>query len=582
MISVKFDRHVNFRSCRLPVLELPLGLCICSVCWCFIFALPIKLSLINAWIMIYRGLLLNLVSGVASLFPYLPVYMKMMGLTLTEAAVIFGTTTFFNGFTRTLFGCVADKLNVHKPSYIIMALLTVVFFCGMVLVPQRTTPETLNWTVDNCGKYGMHVVVCGGLLLNSDRKGDSQFYGATTNLTFNNKECRWTCIIEEQHTNQEQSILPRLCNRTDHMILNRTEPLVFEMKTLRLTATKNCRRAVTTPTPGQQSCHCYALNSSFVDTDECEGIACNEPIRLICKKNCSDIEHLPFGDRGYIDTQKNSSVNLSSDRNTIHFGMTFWSVAILYSIGQLVCQPLFGLLNAMTFTFLGDKRNQWGKQRMFGTIGVAVVGSISGLLMDNYTIGPNRYAVAFLLFGIFLTLSAFCVSQFSTGDVRSRAPPNRLLKDLLALIRKPEAVVMFALITVFGVYYGVIITYLFWYLTLLGDAQQTLFGLCILCNSSVEILALFFSDRIFRVVSQHNCFAIVCVGYAVRMTGYSLISNPWMVLVIEPLHAVTFSLTLATMMTYACRITPPGAHGSVQNIVSALYFCYGKYPGKPS
>ena len=522
---------------------------------------------------------LHLVSAIASLFPYLPVYMKMMGLTLTEAAVICGTTTFFNGFTRTLFGCFADKLNVHKPSYIIMTLLTVVFFCSMVFVPQRATPETRNWTVDNqllCGANGLHVFVCGGRLLNTERNGDSHFYAATTNLSFNSKDCRWTCIIEGQQTSQEHAISPRHCNRTDNMILNRTEPLVFELNTLQPTAETNCR-ALTSPTSAEQSCRCYALNSNLVDDDACEGMACQEPTKSMCKKECSVSEQLPFGN---LDRHNNSREHVSSDRNTIQYGMTFWSVAILYSMGQLVCQPLFGLLNAMTFTFLGDKRNEWGNQRMFGTIGAAVVGSISGLLMDNYTLGDNRYAVAFLLFGILMTLSACSVSGFSTDDVGSRAPPDRLLKDLLGLIRKPEAIVMFSLITVFGVYYGVIITYLFWYLTLLGDAPQTLFGLCILCNSSVEILALFFSERIFRVVSQQNCFAVVCVGYAVRLAGYSFISNPWMVLMIEPLHGVTFSLLLPTMMTYACRITPPGAHGSVQNIVSAVYFCYGKYSAK--
>ena len=524
---------------------------------------------------------LHLVSAIASLFPYLPVYMKMMGLTLTEAAVICGTTTFFNGFTRTLFGCLADKLNVHKPSYIVMALLSAVFFCGMVFVPQRTTPETRNWSVDNqlqCGENGVHVFICGGPLLTSERNGDSHFDDAMTNLSMNVNDSKWTCNIEDQQNNPVKTALSRRCNRTDDMILNRTEPLVFELKTLHPTSAKNCR-ALPSPILEQYSCNCYALDSPAVNDDECGGIVCEEPTRLNSKTDCNDCEHVSFAN---LDTHTSSRDSMSDDRNRIQFGMTFWSVAILYSVGQLVCQPLFGLLNAMTFTFLGDKRNKWGKQRMFGTIGAAVVGSISGFLMDNYTLGQNRYAVAFFLFGVFLSLSAFCVSQFGTGDVKSRAPPTRLLKDLLGLIRNPEAIIMFSLITVFGVYYGVIITYLFWYLSLLGHAPQTLFRFCILCNSSVEILALFFSGKIFRVVSQRTCFAIVCVGYAVCLAGYSFIRNPWMVLTVEPLHAVTFSLLLPTMMTYACRITPPGAHGSVQNIVSALYFCYGKYSGKQS
>ena len=245
-------------------------------------------------------------------------------------------------------------------------------------------------------------------------------------------------------------------------------------------------------------------------------------------------------------------------------------------------QPLFGLTEAMTFGFLGEDRNQWGKQRLFGTIGFAIFGPLSGLLMDNYSLGQNKYAIAFLMYAIFMVVSAFCVCQFSFGSrrVSTCPPPARLLNDIVDLLTKPEAIVFLSLVLIFGMYCGLIGSFLFWYLKLLGDAPQVLLGLCILCGCSVEAFVMFFSDRIFRVISQKNCFAFVCVGYAVRFGGYSLMTNPWMVLVIEPLHAVTFGLMYASASTYACKITPPGAHGSVQNIVSAVHFCFGKYPSK--
>ena len=246
-------------------------------------------------IMIYFTL--PLVSAIASLFPYLPVYMKMMGLTLTEASVICGTTTFFNGFTRTLFGCLADKLNVHKPSYTVMALLSAVFFCGMVFVSQRTTTQTRNWNVDNqlhCGKNGVHVFICGGPLSGFERNGDSHFDDAMMNISININDFKWTYSIEDEQNNPVKTTLSGRCNRTNNMILNRTEPLVFELKTLQPTATKNCR-ALPSPISEQYSCYCYALDSPAVNDDECGGIVCHSVISILTQTHATSCPTIETG-----------------------------------------------------------------------------------------------------------------------------------------------------------------------------------------------------------------------------------------------------------------------------------------------
>ncbi|KAI0237693.1 Major facilitator superfamily domain-containing protein 6 [Lamellibrachia satsuma] len=174
-----------------------------------------------------------------------------------------------------------------------------------------------------------------------------------------------------------------------------------------------------------------------------------------------------------------------------------------------------------------------------------------------------------------MLLTVFFVCQHNVSSRRVTCSPQ-VFKDIVGLIRRPEAFVLFTLVLVFGMFMGVISTFLFWYLKLLGDVPQILFGLCILCSCSMEVFVLFFSDRVFRLISQVNCFSIACVVYAIRLASYSVIRNPWMVLLVEPLHAITFGLMYSAASTYVSSITPPGAHGSVQNIIASLHFCYGK------
>ena len=522
------------------------------------------------------------VSAVASLMPYIAVYMKMLGLTLTETALICGAMPFVIGFTRPMIGGLADKLNAHKQTFIVLNLLAVVFYSSMYFAPHRNNPEIRNRTFDvqmHCGKNGIHVFSCGdhSLPVGSIPDGDDSHPGAAANdLSFNDTVCKSTCnVVMQQHrTTQAQTMSFTRLNRTEYMNFNRTVSIVFGLHTLQPTTMENCRNMASNVTE-MDTCLCHNVTSFEVADETWEGFVCEEPTRLVCTTDCHLDEELSFGDSILRD---DSQGTLSTDRKGLHFGPVFWSVAIPYFFGELLMQPLFGLTDAMTFGFLGEDRNQWGKQRLFGTVGFAIFGPMSGLLMDSYSFGQNKYAVAFLMYAVFMVASAVCVWQYNAGDrhVSPCPPPARLLGDIVELLTKPEAVVFLSLVLIFGMYFGLIGSFLFWHLKLLGDAPQALLGLCILCSCSVESLVMFFSDRIFRVVSQQNCFAFVCVAYAVRFAGYSLITNPWMVLIIEPIHAVTFGLMYASASTYACKITPPGAHGSVQNIVSALHFCFGK------
>ena len=521
------------------------------------------------------------VSAVASLIPYIAVYMKMLGLTLTETALICGAMPFVIGVTRPMIGGLADKLNAHKQTFIVLSLLAAVFYSSILFAPHRTTPEIRNRKFDvevHCGKNRVHVFACGGgpLTVCSMTDGDSHLGAAAMGLSFNDTVSMSTCsvVMQQNRTVQAQPMSFTRLNWTDYRNFNRTASL----HRLQPTTMENCRN-LARHIKEIETCRCYNLSLFEVADDAWEELVCEEPTRLVCTVDCRLDEELSLSAS---ILRNDSQGKFSTDRKGLHFGPVFWGVAIPYFFGELVMQPIFGLTDAMTYGFLGEDRNQWGKQRLFGTIGFAIFGPLSGLLMDNYSLSQNKYVVAFLMYAIFMVVSAVCVCQYSVGDrrVSTCPPPTRLLNDIVELLTKPEAVVFLSLVLIFGMYFGLIGSFLFWYLKLLGDAPQALLGLCILCSCSVEALVMFFSDRIFRVVSQNNCFALVCVGYAVRFAGYSLMTNPWMVLVIEPIHAITFGLMYASASTYACKITPSGAHGSVQNIVSAVHFCFGKYPSK--
>ena len=495
--------------------------------------------------------------------------MKWLGLSLSETALICGTMPFIHGITRTFIGGLADKLNAHKSMLMILVLLTGVFHGCMVFVPRRPTLETSRDTADvrlHCDTHGPRVVACNGLKLSADEDSEMEF---ETPENFNINDCMLTCNIGELQ--QKQIISFKRSNQTACNILNKTATVTFNLSNLQRIATANCSN-VTIDTGKSHKCRCYALESVDVGDLVCKGLMCEKPIRLKCNMNCSL--------HGAFVLQNKTSEQSSADRKGLHLGWVFWSIAILYFVGQLASQPIFGMSDALTYDFLGEKRNKWGRQRLWGTIGWAVFAPISGLLMDNYSIGGNHYSTAFLLFAVFMVLTAVFTSQYKISEHEAKCSPE-VLKAIISLMRKPEACVLLTLIMIFGVYGGFISSFLFWHLKLMGDVPQVLFGLCLLSSCSLEVVVMFFSGRVFNTIGHANSFSIVCVVFAIRLASYSFVRNPWMVLFIEPLHAITFGLMYAAASTYASRITPPGAHASVQNIISSLHFCFGELSSSP-
>ena len=72
-----------------------------------------------------------------------------------------------------------------------------------------------------------------------------------------------------------------------------------------------------------------------------------------------------------------------------------------------------------------------------------------------------------------------------------------------------------------------------------------------------------------------SCLYLALLCYALRMLVYSVLVNPWLVLLVEPLHCVTFGLMYAAASSYASIIAPPGMSATLQGLLGGLHFGIG-------
>ena len=509
------------------------------------------------------------------MLPYIPVYLKRLGLTPSETSVTCGMTLLISGITRTFIGGWADKLKAHKSVMAILCLVSAVFFSVMLLVPQRPTSESHRTTIDVQLHCGMNDSLNIMLVCSEDAIADGRMekitvinnttFGGATHAVLNTSACNLQCGVQQNDTNRTGEICFIRSLRENCSALHRNRTYVFNLNELQSLPAQVCLAMTSV---GEPACRCYAIRSFAMDDAVYERIVCGEETRFACSTACALDGGQGNATRG----------TYSGQRIGLHFGRTFVSVSVLYFLGMFAFQPVIGLIDAMAYTFLGDDHHKWGQQRLWGTIGYGSFALISGLLMDAYANGNNEYAVAFILFAGFMVLSAACACQFDVNvdSIDVVTSPN-MFRDVVDLLRRPDACILFCLLIFFGMYQGLILTFLFWYLRLLGDVPQALFGMCISFNCIPEMFMLFFSGAILRRIGHVFAMSIAIVAFAVRLGSYSLLRNPWMVLAIEPLHAFTFGLMYAAASTYARRITPPGSHGAVQNTIGSLYHCIGKF-----
>lgn len=248
----------------------------------------------------------------------------------------------------------------------------------------------------------------------------------------------------------------------------------------------------------------------------------------------------------------------------------------IYLLGDITFSPILNLVDAMAYAILGKERHKWGKQRLWGSVGLATIAPFAGFLVDVASRHTTKtdYTPMFVLFAVIQLFSAATATKFPVpNDVTCSSPISAEMKILL---KRPNVVCHFLFVFILGIYFGIAETFLFWHIKTVGEPPQVLFGLCVFISCLSEVVVLFAAGWIIRKIGHVNCLSLTCALYAGSFLLYSQLRDPWMVLFIQPLAGITFGMYSAAATSYGSMLTPPGLHGTMQSIIGALHFCIGR------
>lgn len=232
-------------------------------------------------------------------------------------------------------------------------------------------------------------------------------------------------------------------------------------------------------------------------------------------------------------------------------------------------------MDPIALTMIEKYGGDFGRERLFSSIGMAIFSPITGLLID-YTsrgLGYTDYSAAFYTYDILLIVSTITVLLMPIGE---KLPADNVFRDLWNLVKMPHVLIFILFLFVLGNFWGFIESFLFLYLKELG-APNYLLGITITVGTVSSIPFLYGAELITRKVGHVNLIIIAFFSHAARLVGYSFIE--FVTISNEPQSAFNFSLFQRRLVVFPFR-----SHGGiVLSFVSFFWsnvfhiFIYCKY-----
>lgn len=255
----------------------------------------------------------------------------------------------------------------------------------------------------------------------------------------------------------------------------------------------------------------------------------------------------------------------------------FWTYFVLRFLGTTMLSASVTVMDPIALTMVQQYGGEFGRERLFSTIGMAIFSPITGLVIDysSRKLGYTDYSWAFYAYSFLLGISGFSVLMMPIGV---KMPADNLMKDMWKLLKMPHIIMFIIFLYILGNCWGFLESYLFLYLKELG-ASNYLLGITVSVGTLSSIPFLYGAESITKKIGHVNVIIIAFFSHALRLTGYSFIDNAWWCFPFEALESVSVHLMWVAAATYCAVIAPKSLLATLIGILGMTHFSLGRGSG---
>ncbi len=249
---------------------------------------------------------------------------------------------------------------------------------------------------------------------------------------------------------------------------------------------------------------------------------------------------------------------------------SFGGLLLMISLFAFLGSPTGSLVDSAVLALLGDRKERYGRIRLWGTIGYGVIAPFAGSLIGRLGLKWAFWGYAILMLGGLLIITRIPFRQsHSNGSFRG---------GMRVLFANQSWMLFLVMVFIAGIGMATINNYLFVYMQSLG-ASKTLMGFALTVSTISEVPAMFFSDRLLRRFGARGMLIIAMTTIGLRLIGYSLTTQPLVVLVIQLVHGLTFAAIYTAGVYYADQIAPLGMKAITQGMFGGTLMGFGSAAG---
>jgi PPP family 3-phenylpropionic acid transporter len=243
----------------------------------------------------------------------------------------------------------------------------------------------------------------------------------------------------------------------------------------------------------------------------------------------------------------------------VSFFLYLIPVVILFAF---FAAPIVPLADNAVLALLVGRKDQYGRQRIWGAIGWGVAAPLIGQLIETWGLQWSFWGYAIIMF-----VSLLIVQRIPLNQVDQQVP---FWQGTRSLLSNRSWLLFLFLVFVGGAGQAVIHNYLFLYMNEMG-ASKTLMGLALTIATISELPMFFFADRLLARWSARGLFVFGTIMYVFRAMFLSLINMPQLILFTQLFHGLTFTAMWVAGVSYADEIAPSGLGATAQGLFNGIF-----------
>jgi hypothetical protein len=161
------------------------------------------------------------------------------------------------------------------------------------------------------------------------------------------------------------------------------------------------------------------------------------------------------------------------------------------------------------------------------------------------------------------------------GEIDRAPVPVSFCASLSLILAAPFSWLILAMCLFLGFGMSIVFYYLFLFLHDDLGASHTVLGLSVSMTVVFEFPFFLYSERLLAVLGLRGMLLLAFGAYVSRVLVYTLLRNPWLVLLVEPCHGITFACSWCAVIHYSGSVAPKGLEATTQGVFNGVFNGFG-------